>query len=127
MSEQVVPTEPGWWWVVYDGAACDETVVEVFDDECGGLRFRGPLVEGEPLVTARLWVWLEPVAPLGTAARLAAAEAELADLKRRIAEALECVTGFRSAVWAYGCKSERDELETLHRLLEVRDGENPGL
>jgi len=132
MSERVVPTEPGWWWVVYDGAACDETVVEVFDDECGGLRFRGPLVEGEPLVTARLWVWLEPVAPLGTAARLAEVEAEIAALKQRIAASPVAWVQFGNHNNPCEISEDRETFwagehppGTLRkvRLLEVRDGE----
>lgn len=168
-SERVLPTEPGWWWARLHGA---DQVFRVKRDEVGWLHF-GTEID----VRWECVEWLEPVAPLGTAARLAAAEAELAELKvthatavktaieligmscekhtaeclsmglseyleatsamrchrceheelaelkQRIAAVLECVAGSSSAVGAYGCKSERDELATLRRLLEVRDGE----
>lgn len=51
--------------------------------------------------------------------QLATVTAERDELRRRINEAGECIDQFRGAVWAYGSKSERDELEKLTRL--VRD------
>ena len=84
MSGRVLPTEPGWWWCRWEQQ--EPFIVEV-DFENGGRTLRVSVYsEWEPderELTHPSWTWLEPVAPLGTVARL---EAER-DEARRIAEA----------------------------------------
>lgn len=129
MSERVVPKEPGWWWVTYRG---DDDIAYVFGDESGKLLgvvsgFRAVYVDLESSDV----VWLEPVAPLGTAARLAAAETELAALKQRVAEAPMAWVQFGNHNNPCEISDDRETFwagehppGTLRqcRLLEVKDG-----
>ncbi len=106
MTARVLPTEPGWWWCKWDD--CATFVVEVDRENDGSLvvamySLDWTVMEKSPAHPK--WRWLEPVAPLGTVARL---EAER-DEARRIAEA------------------RRTRIEVLEaQLLESADGWNWG-
>jgi hypothetical protein len=102
MTARVLPTEPGWWWV----QTCQGGEVEVVRvRELHGLGLQTHQCGGWYRVEEVARTWLEPVAPLGTVARL---EAER-DEARRIAEA------------------RRTRIEVLEaQLLESADGWNWG-
>ncbi len=128
MSDRVVPTEPGFWWYRWKKIGPVIGYVDWFGQLC--------LYDGknQTPVSDCEFEWLEPVAPLGTAARLAAAEAELAELKQRIAAApvgWSLTADGDDEPWLVSmvhpvCETERrrtgGELRQV-RLLEVRDGE----
>jgi hypothetical protein len=100
MTARVLPTEPGWWWLCIRGGKPFLAEVSRFEDRLMVLVGASFYRTADPVV-----FWLEPVAPLGTVARL---EAER-DEARRIAEA------------------RRTRIEVLEaQLLESADGWNWG-
>ena len=108
MSERVLPTEPGVWYGRFAGDL-HESIFRIVRMQVGIYYVWGRKGYPEDICDDDI-EWLEPVAPLGTAARLAAAEAELMALKERIAAA-----------------PLRQVYEGMQvRLLEVRDGDSPG-
>lgn len=115
-----MPSEPGWWWYRWKKIGPVVGYVDWFGQLCLYDR------KNQTPVSDCEFEWLEPVAPLGTAARLAAAEAELADLKQRIAAApvlLMDSTGVCVKFVTLWPVESKIENATRVRLLEVRDGE----
>lgn len=78
MSERVLPTEPGFWWYRWKKIGPVVGYVDWFGQLCLYDR------KNQTPVSDCEFEWLEPVAPLGTAARLAAAEADVSHARHVI-------------------------------------------